>query len=119
VAHRESHPFKGRHTDSPLVLPVLPSGKLMAERKIKYDSRRVTRKRFPEVPNFTIHGGRRPEGSHSEWGVQEGQSLRQEEIANLFGVSRVPVREALRQLEGEGLVISHGHRGAVVSTLSR
>ena len=50
--------------------------------------------------------------------LQEGQSLRQEEIANLFGVSRVPVREALRQLEGEGLVISHAHRGAVVSTLS-
>lgn len=50
--------------------------------------------------------------------LQEGQPLRQAEIANLFGVSRVPVREALRQLEGEGLVISHAHRGAVVSTLS-
>jgi DNA-binding GntR family transcriptional regulator len=33
-------------------------------------------------------------------------------------VSRIPVREALRQLEAEGLVSFHPHRGAVVSSLS-
>lgn len=49
---------------------------------------------------------------------QEGQSLRQDEIASKFGVSRIPVREALRQLEAEGLVTLHPHRGATVSTLS-
>lgn len=47
-----------------------------------------------------------------------GQPLRQEEIAERFGVSRSPVREALRQLEGEGLVSFFPHRGAVVSELS-
>lgn len=47
-----------------------------------------------------------------------GQPLRQEEIAESFGVSRSPVREALRQLEGEGLVSFTPHRGAVVSELS-
>lgn len=47
-----------------------------------------------------------------------GQPLRQDEIAEHFGVSRMPVREALRQLEGEGMVSFYPHRGAVVSELS-
>lgn len=49
---------------------------------------------------------------------QEGQSLRQDEIAAQFGVSRIPVREALRQLEAEGLVTLQLNRGATVSALS-
>ncbi|AHY45601.1 Transcriptional regulators [Rubrobacter radiotolerans] len=48
-----------------------------------------------------------------------GQPLRQDEIAEQFGVSRMPVREALRQLEGEGMVSFYPHRGAVVSELSQ
>jgi DNA-binding GntR family transcriptional regulator len=47
-----------------------------------------------------------------------GRPLRQDEIAREFGVSRIPVREALRQLEGEGLVTFYPHRGATVSELS-
>ncbi len=48
----------------------------------------------------------------------EGQPLRQDAIAKQLGVSRIPVREALRQLEAEGLVTFAPHKGAVVSTLS-
>ena len=48
----------------------------------------------------------------------EGQPLRQDAIAEQLGVSRIPVREALRQLDAEGLVTFSPHRGAVVSTLS-
>lgn len=48
----------------------------------------------------------------------EGEPLRQDAIAEELGVSRIPVREALRQLEAEGLVTFHPHRGAVVTTLS-
>lgn len=48
----------------------------------------------------------------------EGEQLRQDVLAADLGVSRIPVREALRQLEAEGLVTFSPHRGAVVSSLS-
>jgi DNA-binding GntR family transcriptional regulator len=47
-----------------------------------------------------------------------GAPLRQEELAAAFGVSRMPVREALRQLEATALVEFHPHRGAVVAEIS-
>lgn len=43
-----------------------------------------------------------------------GERLVQEELANALKVSRMPVREALRKLEMEGLVIIEPHRGAIV-----
>ena len=46
-----------------------------------------------------------------------GDRLRQEEIATAMGISRVPVREALRQLETEGLVTLAPHAGARVAEL--
>lgn len=48
----------------------------------------------------------------------EGHQLRQEALAQYYSVSRMPIREALRQLEAEGLVQFFQHRGAVVSKLS-
>jgi DNA-binding GntR family transcriptional regulator len=48
-----------------------------------------------------------------------GSQLRQDAIAAQFGVSRIPVREALLQLEAEGLVHIMPHKGAVVTGLSR
>jgi len=47
------------------------------------------------------------------------QKLREEELARQFGVSRTPVREALRKLESEGLVHYLPHRGVVVNQISR
>jgi DNA-binding GntR family transcriptional regulator len=47
-----------------------------------------------------------------------GQYLRLEEIAARFDVSTMPVREALRDLEAEGLVTIFPHRGATVTQLS-
>lgn len=47
-----------------------------------------------------------------------GHQIRQEAIASELGVSRIPVREALLQLEGDGLVVIRTHRGAIVSELS-
>jgi DNA-binding GntR family transcriptional regulator len=72
-----------------------------------------------EVPSLTdiaygwlhdsIVGGRIP----------AGHSLRQEEIAAELGISRLPVREALRRLEVEGLVLLRPRRGYTVASLNR
>jgi DNA-binding GntR family transcriptional regulator len=50
--------------------------------------------------------------------LEEGSKLRQDTLASMLHVSRIPVREALRQLEAEGLVTFFPHRGAIVSDLS-
>lgn len=50
--------------------------------------------------------------------LQAGQPLRQAELASRFGVSPIPFREALRQLQVEGFVTLHPYRGALVATLS-
>lgn len=47
-----------------------------------------------------------------------GEWLRQESLAEAIGVSRIPVRTALLQLESEGMVTFQPHRGAKVRTLS-
>ena len=47
-----------------------------------------------------------------------GTPLRQEDLAEAFQVSRMPVREALRQLEAQALVDFVPHRGAVVTEIS-
>lgn len=49
----------------------------------------------------------------------DGEELNQVELARHFGVSRVPVREALRRLEAEGLLTAEAHRRVVVPGLDR
>ncbi|MFJ6570623.1 GntR family transcriptional regulator [Streptomyces sp. NPDC091292] len=49
-------------------------------------------------------------------GVHErGSRLTEEVLARRYGVSRVPVREALRTLEAEGFVVTRRHAGACVA----
>jgi DNA-binding GntR family transcriptional regulator len=47
-----------------------------------------------------------------------GDVLREQNLAGKLGVSKTPVREALRELEREGLATSTPHRGVVVVGLS-
>lgn len=50
--------------------------------------------------------------------IPEGAQIRQDAIATQFHVSRIPVREALRQLHAEGLIAIVPNRGAIVPALS-
>jgi DNA-binding GntR family transcriptional regulator len=49
--------------------------------------------------------------------IREGDWLIQDAIAEEYDVSRMPVREALRQLEACGLVLMRTHRGAIVTSI--
>ena len=44
-------------------------------------------------------------------------ALRQDPLAQRFGISKIPLREALARLEGEGFVVTHPGRGAFVTDL--
>ena len=50
---------------------------------------------------------------------QDGEELREVTLGEKLGVSRTPVREALRQLELEGLVTIIPNKGAYVTSISR
>jgi len=47
--------------------------------------------------------------------LEPGEQLRQRDLAQRFGVSQTPVREAMRGLESEGLLTSDTHRGFTVA----
>lgn len=50
--------------------------------------------------------------------LKPGQRIVEQDLAEQLGVSRLPIREAIRQLEHEGLLESIPHKGAVVATVS-
>lgn len=70
----------------------------------------------------------RPRPSSSSWrrsgarspraGLRPGAPIRQDALAGELGVSRVLLREALKTLQGEGLVGYRAHRGYCVEELS-
>ena len=50
--------------------------------------------------------------------LEPGSQLSEVELANSFGVSRGPVREALQRLVQEGLLLSEPHRGVFIPVLT-
>jgi DNA-binding GntR family transcriptional regulator len=50
--------------------------------------------------------------------LNPGDRLAEGELAAALGISRTPIREALRQLESDGLVVVLPHRGTFVRTLN-
>jgi DNA-binding GntR family transcriptional regulator len=77
------------------VLPRLPEAKLIRDRVV-------------DALRDAIVSGR----------LKPGARIRERELVALLGVSRSPLREAIRLLEGEGFIVSENHRGARVSELS-
>lgn len=49
---------------------------------------------------------------------QPGMHLTIDTLTSRYGVSHMPIREALRQLEGEGILISLAHRGFKIETVT-
>lgn len=50
--------------------------------------------------------------------LAQGMPLRQERIAQKFGISKIPLREALAKLDAGGFVTTHPRRGVFVSEIS-
>lgn len=50
--------------------------------------------------------------------LPQGMPLRQERIAQKFGISKIPLREALARLDAGGFVTTHPRRGVFVSEIS-
>ncbi|MEU8354756.1 GntR family transcriptional regulator [Nonomuraea sp. NPDC048882] len=73
------------------------------------------RRRPPTAQQFVLAELRR---AITTGRLRPGAPIRQDALAEEFQVSRVPLREALKTLQGEGLVTYEAHRGYFVETLS-
>lgn len=73
-----------------------------------------------ELPSVTLkaHLVERLRDSIVSGVYKPGARLNESKLARQFGVSRIPVREALMQLQTQGLVMNHPRRGMFVNTLT-
>jgi DNA-binding GntR family transcriptional regulator len=73
-----------------------------------------------ELPRATLktHVVERIRGAVLTGVFKPGERLNETHLARQFGVSRIPVREALLQLEEQGLAMNHPRRGMFVVSLS-
>lgn len=76
--------------------------------RIRFSDPGLIRERVVDALRDAIVAGR----------LKPGERIRERELVSLLGVSRSPLREAIRILEAEGLITSMAHRGARVSELS-
>jgi DNA-binding GntR family transcriptional regulator len=76
--------------------------------RIRFSDPGLIRERVVDALREAIVAGR----------LKPGERIRERELVSLLGVSRSPLREAIRILETEGLITSMAHRGARVSELS-
>ncbi|MFF6776936.1 GntR family transcriptional regulator [Streptomyces sp. NPDC012637] len=79
------------------------------------ESGTAERRRPPTAQQFVLEELRR---AITTGELRPGDPIRQDSLAASLDVSRVPLREALKALEAEGLVVHHVHRGYFVAELS-
>jgi DNA-binding GntR family transcriptional regulator len=77
-----------------------------ATRLERLEPRALSRRIVDQLKRVIIAGELRP-----------GDRVLETDLAEQLGVSRGPVREAFRQLEQEGLLVSYPHRGTFVATV--
>ncbi len=80
----------------------------MQKLKIQIDNHQTLREKIVETIRNAIVSGQLPAGSR----------VAEPELADKFGISRTPIREAFRQLETEGFITVIPRKGAVVASLS-
>ena len=61
---------------------------------------------------------RRIQAAILDGSLKSGEEINQAELARQLGISRGPLREALVELERDGLVINHPHRSTIVAPFS-
>lgn len=81
---------------------------MLRKLKIRIDNHMTLREKIVETVRSAIVNGQIPAGTR----------VAEPELADRFGISRTPIREAFRQLESEGFIMVIPRKGAVVSSLS-
>jgi DNA-binding GntR family transcriptional regulator len=76
--------------------------------RIRIDNHMTLRERIVESIRNAIVNGQLPSGTR----------IAEPELADKFGISRTPIREAFRQLESEGFISVVPRKGAIVASLS-
>jgi DNA-binding GntR family transcriptional regulator len=76
--------------------------------RIRIDNHLTLRERIVETIRSAIVNGQLPPGTR----------IAEPELADRFGISRTPIREAFRQLESEGFISVVPRKGAIVASLS-
>ncbi len=85
---------------------------------MKEDELSMIMREFPDLPLRDVVFRTLRRGIHQGL-LTPGERLIEIQLANRLGVSRTPIREAIRMLELEGLVVMLRRRGAVVSNITR
>ena len=80
----------------------------MQKLKIRIDDHRTLRERILSTIRAAIVNGE----------IRPGTRIMEPELAERFGISRTPIREAIRQLESEGLISVIPRKGAIVASIS-
>lgn len=81
---------------------------MLEKLKIQIDNHLTLREKIVETVRNAIVNGQIPAGAR----------VAEPELADRFGISRTPIREAFRQLESEGFITVIPRKGAIVASLS-